>query len=514
MTLLRSSVFLLALLCAAPTWAGVLGGVVQSVRGRQITVEYGNQGKVKVFHVPTRAKVLQDALPGRFESIQVGTAVSVYTTTSGQVYKVRVKSGDRANPKPSTPDVSRVIPEIRPGGTEKVESKESWAQFRGPDRANRSLATGLLKEWPADGPRVAQVYRGLGAGYSSAAFDGKRLFTMGTQGNDEVVIAFAMNEISRPLWSIRTGTIFRDGTGDGPRGTPSVDDGFVYALGANGDLACVAAESGTVKWRKNVLQEFGAANITWGISESPLVDGNRVVVTPGGQAATMVALEKSSGRTLWRSIFPGGPGAAYASAIVSQLGTVRQYVNFTSKGVIGVHADTGTPLWGNDATSNGTANCPTPLDVGSAIFSASGYGTGGGLVKLAAGRNNVQAQLAYKVRELVNHHGGMVFVNGYVYGTNDNALVCVDVKNGDVLWRDRSVGKGSVTYADGHLYVVGEAGEIALVEASPDGYVEKGRFKHVNRSDKRLWAHPVVFQGRLYVRDQDTLTVYDVSARD
>lgn len=496
--------------------AGVLGGVVQSVRGNEITVEYGREGKVRSFAIPVAAKILADEVPADLKALEPGANVSVYTTVRGVVYKVRVKSGGRASrPSGREPDVSRVIPEIRPGspGEAAVADEEEWTQFRGPFRSNRSMAKGLLSEWPDGGPRANVVYRGLGAGYSSVSFSEDMLFTMGTRDSDEIVFAFDRDQPSRPMWSARNGLLYRDGTGDGPRGTPTVDGEFVYSLGARGDLTCIAVDDGEVKWRKNVLEEFAGSNITWGISESPLVDGERVVVTPGGQTATMAALEKSTGRTLWRSVIPGNPQAAYASAIVCQIGPVRQYVNFTSKGVVGVHAETGKPLWGDDASSNGTANCPTPIFHQSGVFSASGYGTGAAYVSLVAGRNNVQAKLAYKVKEMVNHHGGMVLVDGYVYGTNDNALVCVDIANGDVMWRDRSVGKGSVTYAEGHLYVVGEKGEIALVEVSSDEYVEKGRFRHVNRSDKPLWAHPVVHEGHLYIRDQDTITAYDIAAR-
>jgi outer membrane protein assembly factor BamB len=500
--------FLLASFVGAPSFGvfgGVFGGVVQSVRGNRLVIEYGPDERIKSFPIPATATITRDDAAFDLVDLAPGAKVFVYTTGTGEVYKVKVA----AEPA-GTARVAGDGPEIQPGRA--AAEKQTWTTFRGPERTNRSAATGLLTEWPAAGPKAIAVYRGLGEGYSSVAVADGRIFTLGSRGSDEMLFALDWNDPRQPLWTFRNGVQYRDGTGDGPRGTPTIDGDLVFALGANGDLACVDAKTGQTHWRKNILTEFAGSNITWGISESPLVDGERLIVTPGGRTATMAALEKKTGRTIWKAVVPGTPRAAYASAIVQTVGNVRQYVNFTSKGMMGVKADDGTPLWGDDAASNGTANCSTPLAVGNHVFYASGYGAGGALLRLTPGRNTIRSQLAYKSREMVNHHGGMVLVDGHVYGTNDNALVCLDVRDGKVKWRDRSVGKGSLTYAEGHLYVVGEKGEIALVEATPEEYREKGRFEHVNRSKRPLWAHPVVHDGRLLIRDQDTLTMYEIAA--
>jgi len=284
----------------------------------------------------------------------------------------------------------------------------------------------------------------------------------------------------------------------------------VYALGANGDLACLSLADGRVRWAGNVLANSGATNITWGISESPLVDGGRVIVTPGGPGGTMVAVDAKSGRLVWRAAVPGDPAAGYASIIVVETGGLRQYVNFVHSGVIGVRADSGQWLWGNDASANGTANCSSPVVWRGHVFSASGYGKGGALVRLAGDRRGVAATLAYTTKDMKSHHGGLVVDGDHVYGTDDSLLTCLDLRTGRVAWQHRSVGKGAVVWADGLLVLRGEEGPVVLVECSPRGYVERGRFTPAQRSDRPAWPHPVIANGKLWLRDQETLAVYDL----
>ena len=258
----------------------------------------------------------------------------------------------------------------------RASANADWTQYGGPRRDNRATDTGLLESWPDDGPALIGSAKNLGLGYSSVSFAPGVVLTMGSRGDDEYVICLDADSLEEK-WSTRIGKTRPDGMGAGPRGTPTVDGDRVYALGANGDLACLALADGKPKWGGNILQVFGATNIVWGISESPLVDGDRLVVTPGGKEGTMVALDKRTGKPLWRAVVPGAPQTGYSSIVVVETGGVRQYVNFVHTGVVGVRAADGRVLWGNEASANGTANCSSPVIWKGNVFSASGYGTGG-----------------------------------------------------------------------------------------------------------------------------------------
>lgn len=391
-------------------------------------------------------------------------------------------------------------------------SSKAWNQFRGPNRDNLSRETGLLSSWPSDGPPLAWTAEGIGEGYSAISISNGRLYTMGNVGRDEKVICLDI-ATGREIWSVRNGAAYRQGQGNGPRSTPSVVDGKVYSLGGNGDLSCLDAQTGRSVWSKNILQEFGGENIQWGISESVLIDGDNLICTPGGRQATMVALNRNTGRVTWTASVPTSPAASYSSPIVVEVGGVRQYVNFTHGGVVGVRASDGQVMWGQRESSNSTANCSAPIFHDGNIFTASGYGTGGALFRLQSRGGKTSSQLAYTTRDMQNHHGGMVVIDGYLYGSNKSVLTCFDLKNNRVVWKDRSVGKGAVSYADGHLYVRSEAGPVALVEATPRGYVEKGRFDQPQRSGRPSWPHPVIADGKLFLRDMDKLLAYDIRER-
>ncbi len=393
---------------------------------------------------------------------------------------------------------------------ERAVANTDWSQYGGARRDNRATDTGLLKSWPDGGPEHVGTAKNLGLGYSSVSFAPGVVLSMGSRGDAEFVICLDAESLDEK-WSTRIGKTRPDGMGAGPRGTPTVDGDRVYALGANGDLVCLSLADGKPVWGGNILEVFGATNIVWGISESPLVDGDRLVVTPGGKEGTMVALDKHSGKPLWRALVPGTPQSGYSSIVVVETGGVRQYVNFVHTGVVGVRAADGQVLWGNDSSANGTANCSSPVIWKGNVFSASGYGTGGALVTLAGGRQGVAATLAYQTKEMKNHHGGMVVDGDYLYGTDEGVLKCLEVKTGKVMWENRSVGKGAVVWADGKLILRAEEGAVALVEATPRGYVELGRFTPENRSDRPAWPHPVIAEGKLWLRDQETLTVYSIA---
>lgn len=459
----------------------------------------GKQGTVKKFTLAPTAQVLIDGKKVELSEVEAGQSATLITDSSNNATRLTLK-----NAKGKTAGTAGTKTAKSSGTRASVEGE--WPQYRGANRDNISTDKGLLTSWPSDGPSLAWKQSGMGLGYSSVAIAGGKLFTMGNRGEDEMLICLVAAS-GESVWSTKTGRAYRDGTGDGPRGTPTVDGDRVYALGGNGDLVCANAANGEIVWQKNILQEFGGNNITWGISESVLIDDDKLICSPGGKQGTIVALNKMTGRPIWRANIQGSPQAAYSSPIAVDFGGVRQYVNYVHTGVVSVSAKDGSPLWGFRESSNGTANCSTPLYSNGSVYTSSGYGTGAASFKLAPGG---KASVNYSNKEMVNHHGGMVLLDGYVYGFDEQILKCIDLKSGKTKWQNRSVGKGSVTYADGHLYLRSEQGPVALAAASPEGYDEKGRFDQPNRSGKPSWAHPVVCGGKLFLRDMDTLLVYDV----
>jgi outer membrane protein assembly factor BamB len=336
---------------------------------------------------------------------------------------------------------------------------------------------------------------------------------MGNKGKNEAIIALDAGT-GEKIWSTPIGWASKLSAGDGPRSTPTVSSGAVYGLGGNGDLACLDAATGKIRWQKNIVKEFDGGVPGWGICESVLIDGDKLICTPGGNKGTLVALNPANGGVVWRSVVADKDGAGYASPAVAEAGGVRQYVQFTSRGTLGVRADDGKFLWRENSAANGTANCSSPLVDGDFVFSASGYGNGGALLKLSGDSSKTTANLVYATKEMKSHHGDMVIVDGLLFGSNDpGILTCLDLASGKVKWQNRSVGKGAVTYADGRIYLRSEQGPVALVEATGEAYREHGRFDQPNRSGASAWSHPVVAAGKLFLRDQDVLLCYDVTAR-
>jgi outer membrane protein assembly factor BamB len=395
-----------------------------------------------------------------------------------------------------------------------VAASGDWPQFRGPKRDGVSDETGMLTEWPKDGPKLVWKATGLGEGFSTVAVAGNRVFTMGDAGGSCQVFAIDRARGTK-LWATPIGKT--GGSYAGPRCTPTADGERVYALGQHGDLVCLDAAKGTVRWKKNMQSDFGGRPGGWSYTESPLIDGERLICTPGGKGATMVALDKTSGKVVWKASVPGDPAAGYSSAVIAEVGGVRHYVQLTADMVIGVAAKDGKLLWqyGKDHFGGNTANIPSPVVNGDEVFCVAGYGRGGGLVKLTAEGGKVSAKEVYFKRELNNKHGGVVRVGDYLYGDRDDSgfPYCAAWSDGSVKWpkRERTKGSGSaaITAADGYLYVRYNNGWVALVEATPDGYREKSTFK-IPDSSSNSWPHPVVAGGRLYLREKDSLWVYDV----
>jgi outer membrane protein assembly factor BamB len=386
-----------------------------------------------------------------------------------------------------------------------AQTAGNWPQWRGANRDGISKETGLLKQWPADGPALAWKTTGAGSGYSTLAISNGRIFTMGLLGDREFVIAFDV-ATGKQVWATAHGKAFRNDRGDGPRGTPTVDGDRLYALGGAGDLSCLETSTGKVVWTMNVLQKFGGRNIYWGISESPLVIGEKVLVNAGGNGASIVALNKKDGSLVWKS---QSDEAGYSSAVPMQIGNTTQVVFFTAQRAVGLDLKDGKLLWEYARAANGTANVATPVVRGNRVFISSDYGTGAGLVEIKA---DGKAQEVYFTRDMRNHHSSSILIGDYLYGFSSGILTAMRFDTGEVAWKDRSVGKGSLVYADGNLYAFSENGVVGLIEATPTGYREKGRFR-ITQDSLPTWTHPVVAGGRLYLRDQDTIYAYDVKAK-
>lgn len=383
-----------------------------------------------------------------------------------------------------------------------AQAGSDWPQWRGPNRDGVSKETGLLKQWPAGGPPLAWKAKGAGGGYSSLAVANGRLFTLGLRGDREYVAAFDV-ATGKEVWATPHGGAFHNDRGNGPRGTPTVDGERLYALGGSGDLSCLEARTGKVVWTMNVFQKFGGSNIQWGISESPLVVGEKVLVNAGGPNASIVALNKKDGSVIWKS---QSDEEGYSSAIAVDAGGGTQVVFFTANRVVGLDLRDGRLRWEYPRPSNRTANVATPVARANRVFISSDYGTGGGLVEIKA---DGKAQEVYFTKEMRNHHSSSILIGDYLYGFSGTILTAMRFDTGDVAWRDRSVGKGSLVYADGNLYALSENGVVGLIEATPTGYHEKGRFR-IPQDSLPTWTHPVIAGGRLYLRDQDTIYAYDV----
>ena len=393
-----------------------------------------------------------------------------------------------------------------------------WPQWRGPNRDGHSQEKGLLKEWPAAGPKLLWQVTDAGSGYSTPAVIGDRLYLLANEGLENEFVAARSTQDGKRVWSTRLGKVGQpkqDPNFPAARSTPTVERESLYALSSDGDLACLETGTGKTRWQKNLRTDFAGKPGTWAYAESPLVDGDTLVCTPGGSEATLLALNKKTGAILWKCALAEGDEAAYSSALVIEAGGVRQYVQLLQKGLVGVEAKTGKLLWRYaKPISRFNANIPTPVASGNMIYVGSA-GTGGGAVILTAKGGGVAVEQLYFESKLPTAIGGAIKVGDFLYGTTAQAMLCVEFATGQVKWEDRALGAASLCYADGRFYLHAENGDVALVEPSPEAYREQGRFtppgqpKHANPMEK-AWAYPVVANGRLYLRDHGLLWCYAV----
>jgi outer membrane protein assembly factor BamB len=396
---------------------------------------------------------------------------------------------------------------------------DDWPQWRGPNRDEISKETGLNTNWKAHQPKLLWTNKEAGAGYSSPAIVGGTLYCLGAEDGKD--FAFALDAATGgKKWKQSLGTAPKKDRGDGPRGTPTVDGGALYFVCESGELYCLDAATGKVRWNKRFVEDLGGEIMSgWGYSESPLVDGNLVVCTPGGQGGAMVAFNKETGKEVWRCT-ELTEKAAYSSIIVAEVDGVRQFIQLVAKGVTGVRAKDGKLLWYHIRKGYQTAVIPTAIYFDGNVFATAGYGAGCDLIQLTKDGDKFTAKNVYaedNMKNMVNHHGGVVLVDGHIYGYSDGkGWICQDLKSGDIVWKDKKLGKGALTCAAGHLFCYEEnSGTLACVKISTKGWEETGRLElpektKIKTRDNKYWAHPVIANGKLYVRHQDLLFCFDL----
>ncbi len=396
--------------------------------------------------------------------------------------------------------------------TSSVSSAEDWAQWRGPQRDGKSAEKGLLAKWPDGGPKLLWQAKNIGSGFSTPSVVGEQLFVISNQGNEkEEVLALSASNGNK-LWSTAIGKV---GPNQGPqypgtRATPTISGDSVYALGSDGDLVCLDIKSGQKKWSKNLRTDFGGVAGMWAYTESPLIDGDILICSPGGATSTVVALQKSTGALVWKSAMPEADAASYASPVTANVDGVKQYVIYLGKGIVGLKADTGELIWRYTKTSDAQANIATPIVSGNYIYSAASR-VGGGLVKVTGTKS--EPQELYFAKSLPAGMGGSVLIDGNLFGSIGETMACVDFMTGAIKWQDRGIGSASVCFADGRLYLHSVKNELAMIEASPEGFKPLGTFTPPGTKDNgsaKPWTHPVISNGKLYLRDQGDVWCYDI----
>ena len=393
-----------------------------------------------------------------------------------------------------------------------------WPVFHGPDGSNKSPDTNLLKEWPEGGPKLLWQIDGLGSGYSSVSVVNGMIYTAGNinEGSEEEPeaksIVTALDMDGNVVWTAQNGEGWTKNF-PGTRGTPTVDGDRVYDESPFGNVICLNAKTGERIWELNILDEFEGENIIWALSESLIVDGNNLICCPFGKRAGMVALDKQTGKIVWTS--EGSEDkAGYGTPKLVEYEGLRMLLTMNQKAVVGVNADSGKLLFRHPHETKYDVNVLIPVFHDGQVFVSSGYGTGSQMLKLNVDGKNVSAEQVWENKEFDNHHGGVILLNGYIYGTNmKGKWLCVDWKTGETKWSEKGIGKGSLTYADGLLYGYHEREQkrtVGLIKPSPDAYELVSEFQLPEGGAGKCWAHPVVIGGRLYIRHGDLLFAYDV----
>jgi len=391
--------------------------------------------------------------------------------------------------------------------------ENSWPQFHGPNRDNLSTETGLLKKWPENGPDLLWTAKKLGFGYSSASIASGMIFTAGDIKNKTLVTALDMK--GRIIWQEQNGEAWL-GSYPGSRGTPTIDGDRLYHENPHGDVVCMEAKTGKKIWTVNILEKFKGVNLPWALSESLLIDGDNVICCPGGPQTCMVALDKHTGKIVWKAP-SAGDKAGYASPILVHFQGLRIIITLTSGAMIGVDADTGELLWRAEHKPYAEENVLMPIYHDGHIF-ASGVYAGSVKWKINVNEGKASVEEVWSSKDLDNHHGGVLLKDGYLYGSScvyhKEQWICLDWKTGEKKYVDKGNGKGSLTYADGLLYTLSRDRFVSLVKPSPNSHEIVSSFKIPKGGKGMSWAHPVVCGGRLYIRHGEFLYAYDVGAKD
>ena len=390
-----------------------------------------------------------------------------------------------------------------------VACGQDWPQWKGPHSNNHSLCTGLIDRIPEGGPKLLWKIDTLGAGYSNLCFFGDRMYTMGDFGDQSFALALD-RKTGKEIWRTPIGRAGGGGGYNGPCGSPACDGETVYVMNQFSDFVALDAKEGKIRWQKNTEREFGGAKMNrWSFAMSPLLDGDKIVIPIGGNGGTLAAFDKS-GKLLWRTA-ELADAAAYTSVVPVEIGGVRQYLLLTGQSIVGISPVDGKILWGANFPGQ-TAVCSDPVLVGDVVMAACSYGVGAVFYRISKDGNNFTAFDFNGDRQLQSHHGGIIGLGDHFYFLSNNQMTCVEAKTGKVVWSDRSIGKGSAAFADGKLFLRSERGDgtLAMIEATPTGYKELGRFDQPDRSDKNSWTYPLIVDQRLFLRDQNVLLCYDV----
>jgi outer membrane protein assembly factor BamB len=395
------------------------------------------------------------------------------------------------------------------------EARDEWPCFHGANRDNKSRETGLLRSWPEGGPKLLWTASRLGKGYSTVSVAGGLIYTAGMVRRQTYVLALDLDG-RRKWWKLNgrswQSTMRHAVRYDGARSTPTYDEGRVYHLSEQGRLAALDAATGEEAWGLDLFRRFDARTARYGLAESVLIDGDRLIASPGGTKGYMVCLEKKTGKLVWANARVKGT-VGYCSPVLAEFGGFRQILSMSSKVVFGVDADTGRLLWSVEHGNRRENSATDPIFHKGHVFASTGYGKGSTVVRLQAGADGVKAERAWTSRLMDNHHGGAVLLDGYLYGAGHEARgwFCLDFMTGKPAWNAK--GKGSLTYADGMLYCLDERGTMSLVKATPKRFEVVSSFPVPRGGEGLHWAHPVVCGGRLYVRHADKLFAYDIRER-
>ena len=456
--------------------------------------------------------------PARLETGQIGEQPAARQSLASSEKTGQVPSsgevpptGPTAATAGKTPPSSQTTPPVGSVKPSQLESQACWPRFHGPRGDNLSDDKGLLTEWPQDGPPLAWKTEGIGQGYAGVTIADGRIFTAGNIDKDAVVTALDMD--GRILWQKPNGPAWTKNY-PGARGTPTIDGDRVYHLGASGDLTCFRVEDGAVLWHTNIMERFHAPLPEWALAESVLIHGKYLYCTPGGPETCIVCLDKMTGETVWQSESANGDTTGYASIQWAEFEGIPILLTMTAKALVGVHAETGRLLFRHPHETAYDVNAFMPLYADGEVFVSTGYGSGSELVRLKREGDNVTAEQVWVNKDLDNHHGGVILVNGFLYGSSYNGRwCCLDWKTGETRYMDRGIGKGSLTYADGMLYMYSERRMVGLVKATPEKYELVSQFRLPSEERAESWAHPVVCGGRLYLRHGNILFAYDVHKR-